>query len=54
METSTNKSKTKEIFTEVRDREEFLAILKENPGIMVLKIGADWCAPCQTIKDDVE
>ena len=35
METSTNTSKTKEIFTEVHDREEFLAILKENPGIMV-------------------
>ena len=54
METSTNTSKTKEIFTEVHDREEFLAILKENPGIMVFKFGADWCAPCQTIKDDVE
>ena len=54
METSTNESKSKEIYTEVHDREEFLAILKENPGIMVFKFGADWCAPCQTIKDDVE
>ena len=54
METSTNKSKTKEIYTEVHDRDEFFSILKENPGIMVFKFGADWCAPCQTIKDDVE
>ena len=54
MVTSTNKSKTKEIYTEVHDRDEFFSILKENPGIMVFKFGADWCAPCQTIKDDVE
>ena len=54
METSTNESKSKEIYTEVHDRDQFLAILKENPGIMVFKFGADWCAPCQTIKDDVE
>ena len=50
METSTNESKSKEIYTEVHDRDQFLAILKENPGIMVFKFGADWCAPCQTIK----
>ena len=54
MATSATESKSKEIYTEVHDREEFLAILKENPGIMVFKFGADWCAPCQTIKDDVE
>ena len=54
MATSATESKSKEIFTEVHDREQFLAILKENPGIMVFKFGADWCAPCQTIKDDVE
>ena len=54
MATSATESKNKEIYTEVHDREEFLAILKENPGIMVFKFGADWCAPCQTIKDDVE
>ena len=54
MATSATESKSKEIYTEVRDREQFLAILKENPGIMVFKFGADWCAPCQTIKDDVE
>ena len=54
METSTNKSKTKEIYTEVHDRDQFLTILKENTGVMVFKFGADWCKPCQTIKDDVE
>ena len=54
MATSATESKSKEIYTEVHDREQFLAILKENPGIMVFKFGADWCAPCQTIKDDVE
>tara|TARA_B100001093_G_scaffold10410_1_gene9723 strand:+ start:3663 stop:4061 length:399 start_codon:yes stop_codon:yes gene_type:complete len=54
METSTNKSKTKEIYTEVRDRDQFFEFLKQNTGIMVFKFGADWCKPCQSIKDDVE
>ena len=54
MTTSTSESKTKEIYTEVHDREQFLSFLKQNPGIMVFKFGADWCKPCQTIKDDVE
>jgi len=54
MATSATESKSKEIYTEVHDREQFLTILKENPGIMIFKFGADWCAPCQTIKDDVE
>jgi thiol-disulfide isomerase/thioredoxin len=54
METSTSESKTKEIYTEVHDREQFFEFLKQNPGIMVFKFGADWCKPCQSIKDDVE
>ena len=54
MATSATESKSKEIYTEVHDREQSLAILKENPGIMVFKFGADWCKPCETIKDDVE
>ena len=54
MERSSTESKTKEIYTEVRDRDQFFAFLKQNTGIMVFKFGADWCKPCQTIKDDVE
>ena len=37
METSNIETKSKEIYTEVHDRDEFLAILKENPGITVFK-----------------
>ena len=40
MATSATESKSKEIYTEVHDREQFLAILKENPGIMVFKFGS--------------
>tara|TARA_B100000927_G_scaffold224645_1_gene184410 strand:- start:1296 stop:1694 length:399 start_codon:yes stop_codon:yes gene_type:complete len=54
MESSSVEPKSKEIFTEIHDRDQFLSILKENTGIMVFKFGADWCAPCQSIKDDVE
>ena len=42
------------VLDHIEDRESFQTILDENEGIIILKFGADWCAPCQTIKDDVE
>ena len=32
------------------DRNDFLAILKSNQGVMIFKYTADWCKPCKTIK----
>ena len=31
-------------------RNDFLNLLKTNPGIMIFKFGAEWCKPCQEIK----
>jgi len=36
------------------DRNAFLQLLKENPGVLIFKFTADWCKPCQTIKKDVD
>jgi thiol-disulfide isomerase/thioredoxin len=35
------------------DRNTFLQLLKDNPGVLIFKFTADWCKPCQTIKEDV-
>jgi thiol-disulfide isomerase/thioredoxin len=32
----------------------FSEILNKNPGILVIKIGAAWCKPCQAIKPIVD
>ncbi len=36
------------------DRNVFLKLLKENPGVLIFKFTADWCKPCQTIKKEVD
>jgi thioredoxin 1 len=30
-------------------REDFKTILLNNPGFVVLKVGADWCKPCKLL-----
>ena len=30
-------------------REDFKTILSTNPGFVVVKVGADWCKPCQKL-----
>lgn len=45
---------TKEVITCFESRDDFLNLLKVNPGLIIVKFGADWCKPCKTIKPIVE
>ncbi len=36
------------------NREDFLNILTTNPGVLIFKFTADWCKPCQIIKEDLQ
>ena len=36
------------------DRKQFIEELTSNPGVLVLKYGAEWCAPCKAAKPLVD
>jgi thioredoxin 1 len=40
----------KTIITQFKSRDDFLRLLQNNPGLIVLKMGATWCGPCKRIK----
>jgi len=35
-------------------RQEFYQILLSNPGVVIIKFGAKWCAPCKLIEAQVK
>jgi len=41
------------VFDEIDDKTHFNSILKSNPGVVVIKFGAEWCGPCKKIHDQV-
>jgi thioredoxin 1 len=41
------------IITKYSDRHVFLNSLNENKGLIFMKFGAEWCAPCKLIEDDI-
>jgi thioredoxin-like negative regulator of GroEL len=41
---------SKEIISEIANRDAFFHLLQHNPGLIILKLGSGWCAPCAKIK----
>ena len=39
-----------EIITSIQSRTEFNTLLANNPGAIVIKLGASWCGPCKSIE----
>jgi thioredoxin-like negative regulator of GroEL len=44
----------KPVVTYFQTRHHFLKLLEKNPGLIIIKLGAEWCRPCKTIKPVVD
>jgi thiol-disulfide isomerase/thioredoxin len=45
---------SKQVISEILNRDAFFVLLQHNPGLIVIKLGAGWCGPCKTIKSAVD
>jgi thioredoxin 1 len=44
----------KQIISSFESRDEIMNLLKVNPGLVIVKLGATWCGPCKAIAHIVE
>jgi len=40
----------KVIISHFQSRNDFMRLLENNPGLVIVKLGAKWCGPCKKIK----
>jgi thiol-disulfide isomerase/thioredoxin len=41
---------SKQIISQIASRDAFFHLLGNNPGLIILKLGATWCGPCKQIE----
>lgn len=42
------------IIHKIDNRQALLDLLPRNPGLIFIKFGAEWCAPCKLIENDLD
>jgi len=41
------------LLTEIKSRNDYMELINSNPGLFIVKFGAEWCAPCKKIENEV-
>lgn len=41
------------LLTEIKSRNDYMELIHSNPGLFIVKFGAEWCAPCKKIENEV-
>jgi len=44
---------SKQVVSEIANREAFFTLLQHNQGLIILKLGSSWCGPCKLIEKSV-
>lgn len=44
---------SKQIVSEIANRQAFFHLLEHNPGLIIIKLGAQWCPGCITIEKPI-
>lgn len=42
------------ILYNIENKSKFANLLQSNPGILIIKFGAEWCGPCKLIEEQVK
>jgi thioredoxin-like negative regulator of GroEL len=41
------------IITSIESKDAFFELQRTNPGLLIIKFGAEWCKPCKLIEKDI-
>jgi thioredoxin-like negative regulator of GroEL len=44
---------SKQVISEIANRQAFFNLLEHNPGLIIIKLGSSWCGPCKLIEKSV-
>ena len=44
---------SKQIISEIANRDSFFRLLEHNPGLIIIKLSAEWCGACKRIEKSV-
>ena len=50
MDARKNETDKRDVVTNLEKLSDFSKCLKDNPGVFIMKLGAEWCGPCKRVE----